>query len=339
MTFSPPPHIRELAEAEMRNSPRRLVRVIDYLLVTTYDHGGRIPAGWAGKAAELGSGVRIERVDADQAERLLRAADLRGEDWAPTRQYHVVHAYARTVWEERDGDAPEHLYHWDAGGRLYECVQLSRLVRDNATSTEHAVRRLINADGNETLVPFGGFDSHVAYRLYPEKPGWLDVDEAAELAALANSYWNGPSLPDRVGRALRRVESVTRERYLEDALPLVVGGLESLVKIGREFMTSQFSQRVSALAGEVGVTLTEQRARELYDDRSALVHGAGVDLSEPHDRGEFEQGFIALQETLRRTVRRALEDRRFAAEFEMNTRITTRWPAVVTTRSGQRRSI
>jgi len=51
---------------------------------------------------------------------------------------------------------------------------------------------------------------------------------------LADSYWNGPSLPDRIGRALCRVESVTRERYLEDALPLVVGGLESLVKIGRE---------------------------------------------------------------------------------------------------------
>jgi hypothetical protein len=193
---------------------------------------------------------------------------------------------------------------------------LRRPLRDNTTSTEHAVRRLITAEDRETLVPFDGFDSHVAYRLYPQEPGWLDVDEAGELAVLAGSYWNGPPLPDRVGRALRRVESVTRERYLEDALPLVVGGLESLVTIGRKLMTAQFSQRVSALARDVGVSLTERRARGLYDDRSALVHGAGVDLSEPHDRSEFEQGVIALQETLRRTVRRALEEPGFAAEFE-----------------------
>ena len=46
----PSPHIRELMEAEIRNHPRRMVRVIDYLMVATYDHGGRTPAG---HAAEL----------------------------------------------------------------------------------------------------------------------------------------------------------------------------------------------------------------------------------------------------------------------------------------------
>jgi len=133
-----------------------------------------------------------------------------------------------------------------------------------------------------------------------------------------------------VGRGLRRVESVTRERYLEDALPLVVGGLESLLKVIRDFARAQFSQRVPAVAREVGVTLTEAQCRDLYDDRSALVHGAGVDLSQPHDRSAFEQGFNALQETLRSAVRRALEDRQFAAVFEEDARITARWPAVVT---------
>ena len=103
--------------------------------------------------------------------------------------------------------------------------------------------------------------------------------------------------------------------------------------------TAQFSQRVSALAGDVGVSLTEQRVRDLYDDRSALVHGADVDLSQPHDRSEFEQGFIALQETLRRTVRRALEEPRFAAEFESPVRITARWPVVVMTGAGDHRTI
>jgi hypothetical protein len=57
-----------------------------------------------------------------------------------------------------------------------------------------------------------------------------------------------------VGRALRQADAITRERYLEDATPLVVGALESLVKIGRAFLTAQFSQRVPALAAEVEVT-------------------------------------------------------------------------------------
>ncbi len=327
----------ELAEAQARANPRRLIAVIDYLLITTYDHGGRTPAGFD-SAVELGSGVRVERLDDDLSERLLCATDLCGEDWAPTRQYHVVHAYLRTVWEDGEGDAPEDLYHWDAEERLYPCVQLSRLIRDNSTSTEHAVQRLIRGDGSECLVPFDGFDSHVAYRLYPEEAGWLDVDEAAELRALLNAYWNGPPLPDRVSRALRRVESVTRERYLEDALPLVVGGLESLVKIGREYVAAQFAQRVCALAAEVGVAITGHACRDLYDDRSALVHGAGVDLSQPHERDAFEEGFAALQETLRRVVRRALVDRTFASQFEEDSSITARWPAVVTS-GGQRRTI
>jgi hypothetical protein len=178
-----PPEVRAAIATEIRDSPLRLASVIDYLLVTTYDHGGRIPAGFAGPI-ELAHDVRIERLDPELYERLLRATELRGENWHPTRQYHVVHAYVRQAWSRDDGGAPNNLYHWDADRRLYPCVQLSRLVRDNSASTEYAVRRSIQAGGNERLVPFDGFDSHVAYRLYPECPGWLDVDEALALAAL-----------------------------------------------------------------------------------------------------------------------------------------------------------
>lgn len=128
------------------------------------------------------------------------------------------------------------------------------------------------------------------------------------------------------------MDSVTRERYLEDALPLVVGGLESLVKTMREFARAQFAQRVSALGSEVGVGLSETQCSDLYDDRSALVHGVGVDLSQQHDRGAFEQGFIGLQETLRRTVRRAIEDPSFASIFATDAQIAARWPVTVTNR-------
>jgi hypothetical protein len=43
-------------------------------------------------------------------------------------------------------------------------------------------------DGSEGLVSFDGFESHVVYLLYPERPGWLDRDEAIELRALVDAF-------------------------------------------------------------------------------------------------------------------------------------------------------
>jgi hypothetical protein len=240
-------------EAQLRNNPMRIVRIIDYLVVTTHDHGGRLPAGHAGRI-DLPEGVQIACLDNDLAERLFDAATPPGENWSPTRLFHAVHAYVREVWEEGRGEAPDELHHWDHEGRIWPVVQLSRLVRDNNASTEYAVRRVVHADGREMLIPFDGYESHVVYRLYPDREGWLDVDEAGKLSSLVESYWGEPPLPARVGRALRQADAITRERYLEDATPLVVGALESLVKIGRAFLTAQFSQRVPALAAEVEVT-------------------------------------------------------------------------------------
>jgi len=284
----------------------------------------------------LPKGIRIERLDSGLAERLLRAAQLRGENWDPTTQFHAVHAYVRTVWSE-GMEVSDSIHRWDHERRLYPCVQLSRLIRDNQTSTEFALQRLVRADGTETLMPFDGYDSHVAYRLYPDQRGWLDVDEVQQLDRLLAAYWTDRPLSERVGRALRRVDSVTGERYLEDALPIAVGGLESLLKIGRDFARAQFAQRVPPLAAEVGIDLEVDTCRELYDDRSALVHGGAIDLSEPRVLDAFGEGFVALQETLRRAVRQAIEDAEFASLFSEDERIRSRWPVTVEDGGRERR--
>jgi hypothetical protein len=310
-----------------------VVRIVDYLLVTTHDRSGRTPAGHR-VSVDLPEHVRIERLEPDLSDRLLDATSLRGEDWDPPRTYHVVHAYVRDVWTEASGEPPDETFHWDHDRRMWPTVQLSRLIRDNATSTEHAARRMIRADGTEVLIPFDGYASHTVYRLYPDRPGWLDVAEAEELRALLDAHTNGPPLPARVGRALRQVDAITSVRYLEEAMPSVVGGFESLVKIGRASLTAQFSQRVPAVAGEVGVEPSVAECEEVYDDRSALVHGVGVDLSEPHEVDEFGRRFNALQETLRRVVRRAIKDREFAGTFDDDASITARWPTVARLRNG-----
>jgi hypothetical protein len=330
-----PAQIQPLIEADLARNPRRLAAIEDYLLVTDHGVAGGVPAGWEAAARNLGDGVHLGRIDGALAERILDATELRGHDWRPTRQYFTVQGYARRVWSGDSGEVAPALHAWDSDGAIYRRVQLSRLVRDNATSTEHAARRLVRADGSDQLVPFDS-DARFAYRLYPDQRGWLDDGEADELAALARAYFEPQPLPDRVGRALYRAESVTRQRYLQDALPLLVGGWESLVKIGRHAPGPQFAQRVPQIAGDVGVTISEQQCRDRYDDRSALVHGSGVDLKEPQRFDEVHADFASLQEALRRIVRRAIEEPPFAAEFADDARITARWPAVVTDRGRER---
>jgi hypothetical protein len=320
----------------MHKPPHRLVRAIDYLVVTRDDADDRQPAGHDGPI-ELPHGVGIERVEPDFAERIFSATSLRGENWSPGRLFHAVHAYVRESWNEGEQTVP--LDTWDHERRIWPVVQLSRLIRDNGTSTEHAAQLQIRADGVERIVPFDGFESHVVYRLYPDRAGWLDLREATELRTLVDAHWRGPALPDRVRRALRQADAIMAQRYLDYALPLVVGGFESLLKIGRDFAKAQFSQRVPALAIEVGVQLSVPECEEIYDDRSALVHGAGVDLTRPHERNEFGRQFNVLQETLRRVVRRAIEDPNFAAIFADDARITNRWPTGVPGRAGARRII
>lgn len=331
--------IRELLDAEIRNNPRRIVKVIDYLVVPSHDDSGAAPAGHEG-SVEISRGIRIERIDRLLAERLFDASALRGEDWRPVRQFHAVHAYVREVWADGD-DAPGVGIPgpWDDARRIWPTVQLSRLVRDNGVSTEHAVRRVILKGGDEQLIPFGGFETHVVYRLYPREREWLDVDEARQLGMLMDLYQDGQHLPRRIRRGLRRADAITRERYLEDAMPLVVGGLEALLKVGRDYARAQFSQRVPALAAEVGVELSADFCEEVYKDRSALVHGGDVDLSVTGVLDDFGRAFVSLQTTLRQAVRRAIEDPSFASVFAEDATISTRWPATVRGRGGVEQTI
>jgi hypothetical protein len=57
-----------------------------------------------------------------------------------------------------------------------------------------------------------------------------------------DAYDSG-TLPQRVRRAIPRVESVARERFLEDALALAVGAMEAMMKVGRRSTKARFVQR------------------------------------------------------------------------------------------------
>lgn len=178
---------------------------------------------------------------------------------------------------------------------------------------------------SERLVPHDAGEARVAFRIDVGSRGWLDADEARQLRKLLEAY-DPERLPRRVRRALWLCELMVRERYLEDTLPLIVAGLEALLKVGRERLTAQFAQRAAALAGELAIPLDEERALAAYDDRSGIVHGAQIDLSQPTEYGRFVATADALQQTLRAAIKKAVEELAFRSVFGADDDIAARWP-------------
>lgn len=305
-----------------------LSRVVDYLLVPGDGQAVEVPddviVAGDGSSLALGNGVALERLDDDLARRLLSACELRGERWEPNRQFGVIQAFVRELDAVHFPQAP--LYDWDHDHVLFGTLALSRLVRPHAIACDYVARRLIDDDGSERLVPYDASEARVAYRIEDGSRGWLDLEDSKQLRVLLAAYQPG-HLPGRVTRAFRLAESMVRARFLEDTLPLVVTGLEALVKVGRRHLTQQFSQRTAALAGEFSVALTEGQCADAYDDRSGIVHGAHLDLTYPAEFTQMMTGVDRLQQTLRAAIRRAIEAPEFRALFASDAMILGRWPS------------
>lgn len=96
------------------------------------------------------------------------------------------------------------------------------------------------------------------------------------------------------------------------------------MKVGTEALSHQFAHRAAQLAVAMKLQLTYEQADELYNSRSTHVHAA--EAVEAADRDAFGQSFVALYETLRAAVRRALEDPEFASTFDSEAAVQTHWP-------------
>ena len=89
----------------------------------------------------------------------------------------------------------------------------------------------------------------------------------------------------------------------------------------------QFKKRVSKLASELGVTLSENEADRAYDLRSGLAHGTSF-LSTSTSRGATSDQidwYDRLEDTLRLAILRAMQDRRFADVFMDDDQIRVKW--------------
>ncbi len=301
------------------------------------------PSFSGAQPVELGRGLRIDRLSDDDAELVMNACTPRGHFFAPIRQFGQRYSFIRDValdeWRARP-------FRWDETGEIGDALLLSRLVRDHSQSTMFAARIADFADGEQTVVYTLPSEGKSVFRLHSDRD-WLDPDEGAELRELLRAYWaiGESALPARVQRAIFRVEYASWIRWSDLALPVLVSGLEALLKTDRGQATHQFKARVSALATDLGLDgMTAEFCERMCDARSQSVHGEHVRLftSGPAQQQAAEEGahegpltdaqrsairdIARVQDVLRRTVRRCIEEDDFRGTFESEDSIRNRWP-------------
>jgi hypothetical protein len=278
---------------------------------------------------DLGEGITLTQLDDDEAERVLNACSPRGHNFDPVRQFGQRYSFVR---ERVISDYRLSPFAFDEdGGLLRDALMLSRLVRDNGFSLQFGCRIIDRSGVDQMIVPYIGDYGKAAHRLRSDRE-WLDGAEAGELAALLAAYWAGPR-PDRVDRAMWRCEWATWTPWADPMIPVIVSGLEALLKVGRRDLTAQFATRVPALAADLGIAGVDAAlCAELYDGRSDWSHGSNVALFEGTGRDptieadEIRAKIARLQDVLRAGIRRAIEVREFGVTFEDDEGIVSRWP-------------
>lgn len=265
---------------------------------------------------DIARGVRLEKWT--RGGELMSACEPRGLNFVARRQFGQLYSFVR-----RDAPPPDGA--WDPDGALNAAISLSRLVRTNAHSTRYAARVTTRPGAPIEIAPARSSARWSAWVQLPSERGWLDADEAKELAHLAETYWaHIDDLPPRIRHGLWMAEYAARIYWLDICWPHVVTALEALVHTGRKQSTAQFVERVVALGHELGVPgIDKEFCVRAYDLRSAGVHGERVPF---HDKPEAAEELDRLLTVLRRALRRAIEAQDFREGFSSDESVRQHWP-------------
>jgi hypothetical protein len=318
-----------------------VVRIRDILLVCWSDADGderEFPP--VTDPVPLGRDLCLVRLDNDEAQLVVSACLPRGHYFVPTWQSPFLYAFEREInVAGYDTDR----FSWDTDGTIKTALQLSRLVVDHGYSTEFAARIVDHADAHQQIVPHF---IHLlrftpTYRLRRDRD-WFTDGDAHALARLLAAYWaTMEALPPRVHRAISVGESVVHSGTVERSLVLLMMGLEPLLNTHDEKVAKQITTRIPLLAHDVGVpNVSKTFASQMYDERSRPAHGQELSLQawtanteEGNGSSEVSPAYLEklgrLQDILRAATRKAIEDPEFAAVFQEEHTIRTRWPVTV----------
>lgn len=151
----------------------------------------------------LADDLRIKALGEDEAERVMDACTLRGVQFKAYRQFGQRYSFIRSIPVEDFTAEGFNPFAWDHDNRLYEAVVLSRLIVDNATSTEWAARIITFNDGHQQIVPAPRSEANHIYRIDVDARDWLDHGEGGELRELLARFNAARgTYPERVNTAI-----------------------------------------------------------------------------------------------------------------------------------------
>jgi hypothetical protein len=300
------------------------------ILVITDDHTHEEletspPAG--SPAAELTTGLTIELLPRDLAERVIHAATPRGENYDPVRQFGQLYSFVRR------GPLDNRYFTFDPDALIRNALQLSRLIVPNAHSTDYAARVLAHEvfpfkrEEGLTIAPLHPEHREFAFRIDTASRGWLTDADADELGRLLRRWLAvREHLPQRVKNAMWWSEWTARTGYMQPAFVNTVSAFEALVSTNTAGQRAEFVVRALAAAEELEETDLNIDAELLdrsYTARSEITHGAFVAMNAS---GPERDDLVRLQAVLRGLLRRAIYDDAFAAIFATTATVDERWP-------------
>lgn len=249
---------------------------------------------------------------------IRRACSAPGENFNP-----VLHeTYIYVLVRHRAPTQNQSLFNWDSDQRLQVCIALSRLIRPTSMDF-HLSARIIGTGDTRQIVP--GAVYGFGCRAWTSTPGrdWLDQADVDAWGTLADQYFKSTP-PDRLRRAMWYHEYAARSFLLEVRTPMCVTGLEALVNTDPFHAGRQFRKRIARLAIAVGASpVSQQRARDMYELRSKLVHGESIAGTPYPDHLNI---YMHMEEILRLTLRQSIQDASFASQFTAKATVDAAFP-------------
>jgi hypothetical protein len=273
-----------------------------------------------------GRGLRIDLVDHELAETVMTECEPKAMSKA-FRQWGCAWGFFRDSPPNPDS------YSWDPDHVILTAVVLSRLVQPNVINTEYAAR-LVRRAGQPIEVHPGPVTgpSAAIYAHDSLEKRFLTKSDALALARLLEAYYSIGQLPPRVSNAMWAYEHLVREESFNKRFVSAATALESLTHEGRSNSGWQF-RRTSLLASEMGVSLSLDDTDIAFDLRSHVAHGgrfatlldAADDMHNEKQQTVMTDLLLKMEETLRRSVRRAIEDDAFRSLLDDPKAIVQRW--------------
>lgn len=260
---------------------------------------------------DLQNDLWVGEIPDDDAHKIMDSCEPKGFNFNPYRQYEQLYTFVR----ENSLDE----INWDSDEKLQLCIALSRIIHPTNISFQYAAKVITDEDKKIIEIipgPISGSGSDAFNSITGQN--WLSESDGKQLKDIMHAYMINP-LREPISRALWYHEFASRVYELEVRWALINTGIEALIHTDKYNSTKQFVVRVPQLAKKVGITISEDEARDMYDLRSALVHGQNPSGS------KIISLYQSMEKILREVIKKSILDPKFSSFLEDKNKIKSIW--------------